>query len=75
MLNLRNSPLARTPPKNFDTFPDTMVNGSPTGKTNRLNVVQQSPGKMEPSSDQSEKRTQRDSSERDDNQEQFEMDM
>lgn len=61
LMNLRNSPVARTPPKNYNNFPDTMVKGSPTNKANGSLKVIQSPTKREPSIEEA--------------QEQFQMDM
>jgi len=59
LMNLRNSPIARTPPKNYNNFPDNMMKGSPTGKANGSLI--QSPTKREPSIEEA--------------QEQFQMDM
>ncbi|KAL0275639.1 UNVERIFIED_CONTAM: hypothetical protein PYX00_003437 [Menopon gallinae] len=35
-MNLRNSPISRTPPKNLMKFPDTMVKGSPPKSNNKI---------------------------------------
>ncbi|EEB13991.1 eukaryotic translation initiation factor 4E-binding protein, putative [Pediculus humanus corporis] len=69
ILNLRNSPLSRTPPKNFDTFPDTMVNGVSNGKAIKPN--NENCKKLNSSGDQKEKTD----SSVDDTQEQFQMDI